>query len=62
MNRGTLLAWRKSVGYVSQECILFNDTIKNNILWGNPDANQEEISAAIKTASADRFIKTCPKG
>ncbi|MCG8636157.1 MAG: ABC transporter ATP-binding protein/permease [Desulfobacterales bacterium] len=57
-----LRAWRKSVGYVPQEVFLFHDTIRNNILWGNPDATDEEISAALKAASANRFVNLLPDG
>ncbi len=52
---------RKIIAYVPQEIILFNDTIKNNIRYGKPDAADEEIVAAVKAANADRFIETLPK-
>ncbi|MDA3923861.1 MAG: ABC transporter ATP-binding protein [Kiritimatiellae bacterium] len=47
---------RKLIGVVSQETILFNDTIANNIAYGTPDATQEQIEAASKMANAHRFI------
>ena len=52
---------RKIIAYVPQEIILFNDTIKNNIRYGKPDAADEEIVAAVRAANADRFIETLPK-
>lgn len=62
IDRDNLLTWRQSVGYVPQECILFNDTIKNNILMGKPDATDKEIDAALKAASADLFVNALPLG
>jgi ATP-binding cassette subfamily B protein len=47
---------------VLQEPLLFNDTIKNNIAYGRPDASQEEIEAAAKAANAHNFIMNLPDG
>ncbi len=47
---------RREIGIVSQESILFNDTIRNNIAFGKPDATEEEIIAAAKIANAHDFI------
>ena len=44
------------MGIVTQESILFNDTIFNNIAFGNKSANREEVIAAAKIANADEFI------
>jgi subfamily B ATP-binding cassette protein MsbA len=52
---------RKIIAYVPQEIILFNDTVKNNIRYGKPNANKKEIVAATKAANADQFIETFPK-
>ncbi len=49
-------------GLVSQDSILFNDTIKNNILLGVTDKSDEEILAAATIANAHEFIKDLPKG
>lgn len=53
-------SWRDKIGYVTQETILFHDTISANIAWGNPDVKQNEIISAAKTAFADEFIKQLP--
>lgn len=53
---------RGLMGLVTQDSILFNDTIKNNILLGKPDANDEEIIEALKIANAYEFVKDLPKG
>lgn len=52
---------RKIIAYVPQEIILFNDTIKNNILYGKPDAANEEIIEAAKAANAHNFIERFPQ-
>ena len=53
---------RKLIGVVSQNSILFNDTIKNNLLIGKPDATDEELVTAAKIANAYEFIKDLPEG
>ncbi len=52
----TLESLRKQTAYVSQDVILFHDTIKNNIRYGTPDATDEQIVAAAKAAAAHDFI------
>lgn len=53
---------RNLMGLVTQDSILFNDTIKNNILIGKPDASDEEIMEALKIANAWEFVKDLPNG
>lgn len=53
---------RDLMGIVSQDSILFNDTIKNNILIGKEDASEEQIIEALKIANAWEFVKVLPKG
>ena len=53
---------RSLMGLVTQDSILFNDTIKNNILIGKPDASENEILEALKIANAWEFIKELPEG
>ena len=55
-----LIALRKQVAIVEQEPYLFNDTIYNNIRFGNGRASEEEIYSAAKQAYADEFIKQLP--
>ena len=47
---------RALIGVVTQETVMFNDTIANNIAYGSPDATQEQIEAAAKMANAHQFI------
>ena len=53
---------RSAMSLVSQETVLFNDTIKNNIALGRTDATDEEIVAACKIANAHNFIVESPEG
>jgi subfamily B ATP-binding cassette protein MsbA len=58
----TLHSLRDLMGLVTQDSILFNDTIKNNIRLGKQDATDEEIIAALKIANAYEFVKDLPNG
>lgn len=52
---------RSMIAYVPQEIVLFNDTIKNNLLYGNPQASMEMINEAAKIANIDHFINGLPQ-
>ncbi len=54
--------YRHLLGMVTQESVLFNDTVYNNILMGKPDATQEEVVNAAKIANAHQFISQLPEG
>ena len=58
----TIESLRERIGIVSQETILFNDTVRNNIAFGKPDAKIETIMNAAKAANAHNFIMKMPKG
>lgn len=53
---------RKVMGIVSQNTFLFNDTIRNNIIYARPDATEDEIIQATKQANAYEFIVRLPRG
>lgn len=53
---------RRNIAIVSQDPVLFNDTIYNNLLLGRPDAPREEVVAAAVNAHADEFIRSFPQG
>ena len=57
-----LSSLRKNIGIVQQDVFLFYGTIKDNILYGRPDATEEEIIAAAKRANIHDFIVSLPKG
>ena len=52
---------RKKTGIVSQTTHLFNDTVKNNIIYASPDATEDEIIEAVRQANAYDFIMDLPK-
>ena len=56
-----LKSLRSLIGMVTQESILFNDTIKNNILIGDPAASEETLIKAAKIANAHEFIDSLPE-
>ncbi len=58
----SLHSLRKNLSMVSQDVILFDDTIKNNIAYAKENASQEEIEKACKFAAADEFITKLPQG
>ena len=53
---------RQQIGVVLQDALVFNDTIRNNIAYGRPDATDEEIEAAARAANAHKFIANLPGG
>lgn len=53
---------RRNIGIVMQDNILFSDSVRSNIMMGNPDATEEEVIAAAKAANAHDFIMNLPKG
>ncbi|MCM1149329.1 MAG: ABC transporter ATP-binding protein/permease [Butyricicoccus sp.] len=53
---------RSRIGMVLQNNVLFSGTIRENLLWGKPDATEEEIIAAAKNAQAYDFIMSFPEG
>ena len=60
INNINLNSLRKEISLVSQEVILFDDTIKSNILYGNSSASDDEVVAACKFAAAQDFIEKLP--
>jgi ATP-binding cassette, subfamily B, bacterial len=51
---------RRNIGVVLQDPLLFNDTVRNNIAYGRPNATKEEVEAAAKAANAHAFIQHLP--
>ena len=62
INNITTSSLRKQLGLVTQEAILFNDSIKNNLKLGKKDATDDEIIEALKVANAWEFVKDLPNG
>lgn len=58
----TLASLREQIGIVSQEIVLFNGSIAENIMYGKPDATKEEMIVAAKAANAEEFIEAFVDG
>ncbi len=58
----TLHSLRRQIALVTQQTILFNDTVRNNIGYGSPDCSEEEIRRAADAAFALKFIEELPQG
>lgn len=57
-----LAALRDAVAMVLQKNVLFSGTIRENLRWGDPDADDEALMAACRAACADEFIERMPRG
>lgn len=58
----TLESLRRHIAIVSQDVILFDDTIRNNIMYGTPEATEEEVWRAVEAAALTDFVKSLPQG
>lgn len=58
----TIQSLRHNIGIVQQDNVLFSDSIRENIMMGNPNATEEEVIAAAKAANAHDFISEFPNG
>jgi subfamily B ATP-binding cassette protein MsbA len=58
----TLASLRAQIGIVTQDTVLFNDTVRNNIAYGQPFIPLKEVEAAARAALAHDFIRTMPAG
>ena len=62
IRRSTLGSLRGQIGVVTQQTILFNDTVRHNVAYGRLDAGEDEIVAALKAAHAHDFVMALPQG
>ena len=58
----TLASLRAQIGIVTQETVLFNDTVAANIAYGRPEATRADIEAAGRAAHAHEFVRAMPQG
>ena len=58
----TLESLRSQIGIVTQETVLFNDTVRNNIAYGQPHVSQKRVEEAARAAHAYEFIRGLPEG
>jgi subfamily B ATP-binding cassette protein MsbA len=62
VREATLRSLREQMAMVTQETVLFNDTVWNNICYGRPDLSEDRVFAAAEAALAHDFIMAMPKG
>ena len=62
VRRVQLASLRRQIGIVTQDTVLFDDSIASNIAYGSPDAGIEEVAAAARAANAHEFILALPDG
>jgi subfamily B ATP-binding cassette protein MsbA len=62
IRRVQIASLRRQIAIVTQEPILFNDTVRNNIAYGNLQATADEITSAAKAAYAHDFVQSFPQG
>jgi ATP-binding cassette subfamily C protein len=62
LSNAQMRAWRAHVGYVGSDTFLFHDTIRNNLLWSCPTADEEAMREALAMAAAVEFVETMPAG
>ena len=58
----TLASLREQIGLVTQDVVLFNDTVAANIAYGRPDTPPKAVAEAARIANADEFIRALPEG
>ena len=61
LDRFEMRQWRRQVGYVGQETVLFHQSVRENLLWARPEATEEELREALLLASAG-FVYDLPGG
>ncbi len=58
----TLSSLRRQIGVIAQDPFLFSATVRENLLFGRPEASDEEVEQAARAAQAHEFIERLPKG
>ena len=62
LDKFDLISFRKKIGFVPQDAILFNDSVRANLLWSNSNASEEDCWSALKLSNADSFVKALSNG
>jgi ATP-binding cassette subfamily B protein len=55
-------SWRGAIGVVPQDTVLFNDTLRQNILYGRPGATEKELNTVVSLAHLEHFVDSLPEG
>ena len=62
LSRLRLVDYRSLIGYVGQEVVLFNDTVRNNITYGHDPDQEHDLGHALRSAHVDEFVERLPQG
>jgi ATP-binding cassette subfamily C protein len=62
LDRESFTEWRNCVSYVAQDPFLFHDTIRRNLLWARPDAEEEMLWDVLRIAGAEQLVRRAPHG
>jgi len=62
LNEHRMQSWRRRIGYVPQDAFLFNCSLRDNLLWANDAATENDLRRSCGEANADEFIETLPHG
>jgi subfamily B ATP-binding cassette protein MsbA len=62
LGRINLLSWRKRIGYVTQDVIIFNDTVRNNLVFAHPEATEADIGEVLELTHLNDVIGELPDG
>ena len=57
-----LVSWRRRIGYVTQDVTIFNDTVRNNLLFAHPDASEADIRQVLDLVRMDGIVAALPDG
>ena len=62
LTRSNLAGWRAQIGYVSQDTVLFHDTLRSNLAWARRDVREDEMWHALRLAAAEDLVRKLPAG
>jgi len=62
LGAAALPSWRRQISYVGQDAHFFPDSVRRNLAWANPEADETEIWEALRTAGAEQLVKRLPNG
>jgi len=62
LTRSNLASWRAQIGYVSQDTVLFHDTLRSNLAWARRDVSEEEMWRVLRLAAAEELVQKLPNG
>ena len=62
LNALNITSWRQRIGYVGQDSVIFNDTVKNNLIFAHPEVDDKTIAEALRASHLDGVINDLPDG